>query len=114
MRSIELSALWFTGPRTEMPGQVARTDCFTSPAMTCLLHPIPFPSSLFKTRTAMCHLCDIRKSTTPAQRSRRGFLQLASGVAAGLAFAPRAFAKDTKPPPKPQNAISPDEALERL
>jgi carbonic anhydrase len=62
----------------------------------------------------MCHLCDIRKSTTPAQRSRRGFLHLASGVAAGLAFAPHAFAKDTKPPPKPQNAISPDQALERL
>jgi len=62
----------------------------------------------------MCHLCDIRTSTTLAQRTRRGFLQLASGVAAGLAFAPHAFAKDTKPPPKPQNAISPDAALERL
>jgi carbonic anhydrase len=62
----------------------------------------------------MCHLCDVRKSTTRAQPSRRGFLHLAGGVAASLAFAPRAFAKDTKPPPKPQNAISPDEALERL
>jgi carbonic anhydrase len=62
----------------------------------------------------MCHLCDVRKSTTLAQPSRRGFLHLAGGVAAGLAFAPHAFAKDTKPQPKPQNAISPDQALERL
>jgi carbonic anhydrase len=62
----------------------------------------------------MCRLCDVRKSTSLAQPSRRGFLSLAGGAAAGLAFAPQAFAKDTKPPPKPQNAISPDEALERL
>ena len=39
---------------------------------------------------------------------------LAGGTAASLALAPPAFAKDTKPPPKPQNAISPDDALERL
>ena len=62
----------------------------------------------------MCHLCDVRKSATLAQTSRRGFLNLAGDLAAGLAFASHAFAKDTKPPPKPQNAISPDQALERL
>ena len=60
----------------------------------------------------MCHLCNIKNSTMLAPASRRSFLHLAGGAAA-LAFAPRAFAKDTKPPPKPQNAISPDEALER-
>jgi carbonic anhydrase len=61
----------------------------------------------------MCRLCDINDAVVPPQTSRRRFLQFA-GVAAGLAVAPAAFAKDTKPPPKPQNAISPDEALERL
>ena len=60
----------------------------------------------------MCHLCD--QAPPSSQPTRRNFLATATGVAAGLAFAPRAFAKDTKPPPKPQNVISPDEALERL
>lgn len=61
----------------------------------------------------MCHLCDISEAVPSRQPTRRRFLT-AAGVAAGLAFAPRAFAKDKKPPPKPQNVISPDEALERL
>jgi carbonic anhydrase len=62
----------------------------------------------------MCHLCDANASIQLAQPTRRRFLTVAAGVAAGLALTPNAFAKDTKPPPKPQNAISPDEALERL
>ena len=33
---------------------------------------------------------------------------------AGLAIAPRAFAKETKTPPKPENVLSPDAALDRL
>jgi carbonic anhydrase len=57
----------------------------------------------------MCRLCDIARP----EPSRRGFLQFA-GIAAGLALAPAAFAKDAKPPPKPQNAISPAAALDRL
>jgi carbonic anhydrase len=59
----------------------------------------------------MCQFCDI---PTPAQTSRRRFLAVASGVAAGLALGPRAFAKETKPPPKPENLLSPDAALDRL
>src|SRR6202048_746856 len=57
----------------------------------------------------MCRLCDIAHP----EPSRRRFLQFA-GIAAGLALAPSALAKDTKPPPKPQNAISPAAALDRL
>jgi carbonic anhydrase len=41
-------------------------------------------------------------------------LKLAAGAAAGLALASRAFAASDKPPPKPQNVISPDAALDRL
>src|SRR6476620_7626391 len=63
---------------------------------------------------AMCRLCDVNEAATSHTTSRRRFLSLAGGIAAGVALAPRAFAKDTKPPPKPQNAISPDEALDRL
>src|SRR4051794_24079128 len=62
----------------------------------------------------MCRLCDTIEAVSVEQTSRRRFLHLAGGIAAGLAFAPPAFAKDTKPPPKPQNAISPAAALERL
>jgi carbonic anhydrase len=62
----------------------------------------------------MCRLCDINDAVARPQPSRRRFLQFAGGIAAGLALASPAFAKDTKPPPKPQNAISPDAALERL
>ena len=62
----------------------------------------------------MCRLCDVNEAATSHTTSRRRFLSLAGGIAAGVALAPRAFAKDTKPPPKPQNAISPDEALDRL
>src|ERR1700675_2774333 len=62
----------------------------------------------------MCRLCDAREAAKPKQTSRRGFLTFAGGIAAGFAFASPAFAKDTKPPPKPQNAVSPAAALDRL
>src|SRR6476620_7023150 len=63
---------------------------------------------------AMCRLCDVNEAATSHTTSRRRFLSLAGGIAAGVALAPRAFAKDAKPPPKPQNAISPAAALDRL
>ncbi|MBR0796450.1 carbonic anhydrase [Bradyrhizobium jicamae] len=59
----------------------------------------------------MCQLCD---ATAPRQPSRRSFLAAACGAAAGLALGPQAFAKETKRPPKPQNVLSPDAALDRL
>jgi carbonic anhydrase len=62
----------------------------------------------------MCRLCDINDAVVRPEPSRRRFLQFAGGIAAGLALAPPAFAKDTKPPPKPQNAIPPAAALDRL
>jgi carbonic anhydrase len=61
----------------------------------------------------MCRLCDASEAAAVGRTSRRRFLTLASGAAAGLALMPGAFAKDKKAP-KPQNAISPDAALERL
>ena len=63
----------------------------------------------------MCRICDANAAVEVRQTSRRSFLQFADGgIAAGIAIAPSAFAKDTKPPPKPQNQISPDAALDRL
>jgi len=62
----------------------------------------------------MCRLCETSDAVERPETSRRHFLQFAGGVAASLALAPSAFAKDKKPPPKPQNAISPDAALDRL
>jgi carbonic anhydrase len=59
----------------------------------------------------MCETCrlDMRHSL---ETSRRSFLLAAS--ATGLLLANRAAAKATKAPPKPQNVVSPDAALERL
>ena len=62
----------------------------------------------------MCRLCDISDAAERPEPSRRRFLQFAGGIAAGLALAPPALAKETKPPPKPQNAIPPAAALDRL
>ena len=59
----------------------------------------------------MCQLCDVVPS---GQTSRRSFLAAAACPAAGLAFAPPISAKETKPPPKPQNVLAPDAALDRL
>ncbi len=59
----------------------------------------------------MCQSCQI---TAPTPTTRRRFLAGAGSIAASLAFAHQAFAKETKPPPKPQNVLSPDAALERL
>ncbi|WP_426441807.1 carbonic anhydrase [Bradyrhizobium genosp. P] len=58
----------------------------------------------------MCQFCE---ATAPAPTSRRVFLA-AGAIAACLAFGPQAFAKETKPPPKPENLLSPDAALDRL
>jgi carbonic anhydrase len=62
----------------------------------------------------MCRICEISDAVARPETSRRRFLQFAGGIAAGFALAPAAYAKDKKPPPKPQNAISPDAALDRL
>ena len=60
----------------------------------------------------MCELC-AAKAGAP-RIARRNFLRLASVTAVGFAIAPRAFAKETKTPPKPENVLSPDAALDRL
>ncbi|MDH2380946.1 carbonic anhydrase [Bradyrhizobium sp. CER78] len=59
----------------------------------------------------MCQLCDV---TPPGQPSRRRFLAAAACTAASLAFVSSVSAKETKPPPKPQNVLPPDAALDRL
>ena len=60
----------------------------------------------------MCKLC--AATARQPRIARRNFLRLAGVTAAGFAVAPRAFAKDTKTPPKPENVLSPDAALDRL
>jgi carbonic anhydrase len=60
----------------------------------------------------MCQYC-LDAAAPQKVLGRRRLLQFA-GAAAGLAFAPRAIAANDKPPPKPENVISPDAALDRL
>ena len=70
----------------------------------------------------MCLVCDAENAARLA--SRRGFFKTVGGAGAGLALvgsglalqasASSAFAKSKKTPPKPQNVVSPDEALKLL
>src|SRR4029453_1930234 len=62
----------------------------------------------------MCVRCGDTEHVDQLGVARRGFLKLAGGAAVGLAVAGRAFADEPKPPPKPENVVSPDAALERL
>src|SRR5450755_2189579 len=62
----------------------------------------------------MCEICRLENLAHQAQPSRRGVLQLFGAAAAGVALAGAAHAKDDKKPPKPQNVVSPDAALELL
>jgi len=57
----------------------------------------------------MCEICRYN-SFAPSRRSLLGF----AASAAGLMLTRAAQAKDTKPPPKPENVISPDASLKRL
>jgi carbonic anhydrase len=57
----------------------------------------------------MCERC-ASSSFIPSRRSLLGF----AASTAGLMLAGAAHAKDNKPPPKPENVISPDASLKRL
>jgi carbonic anhydrase len=65
----------------------------------------------------MCQYCldaaGTRKVLGRKILGRRSLLKVA-GAVAGLALVPQAFAANDKPPPKPENVVSPDAALDRL
>ena len=60
----------------------------------------------------MCEMCH-RNSLPRFGFSRRGLL-FGAASATGLLLAGAAGAKETKPPPKPQNVLSPEASLQRL
>jgi len=60
----------------------------------------------------MCDRCGCLTADHAAPASRRRFLTFAGAAAAGLALPGAAFAH--KAPPKPQNVVSPEEALKLL
>jgi carbonic anhydrase len=62
----------------------------------------------------MCEACRLKYLEQQPHPSRRAVLGLVAASTIGLALGSAADAKDTKPPPKPQNVLSPDAALERL
>jgi carbonic anhydrase len=61
----------------------------------------------------MCSLCDDASIDHSDFASRRRFLKFAAAAAAVLAIPGASFAA-TKTPPKPENVVSPDAALDRL
>jgi carbonic anhydrase len=61
----------------------------------------------------MCEHC-AEGQIAPASFARRNLLKFAGAAAAAVAFGGAALAKETKIPPKPQNVLKPDAALDRL
>ena len=61
----------------------------------------------------MCKHCSYA-ATIRAMVGRRTVLKLAATATAGLGFLPHALAQIVKAPPKPENVLSPDAALDRL
>jgi carbonic anhydrase len=59
----------------------------------------------------MCQMCrkDVLHPFAPTRRN-----MLLGAAAAGLLWANSVHAKDTRPPPKPENVLSPDASLKRL
>jgi carbonic anhydrase len=62
----------------------------------------------------MCRQCDDHSAIHSSNLGRRSFLRLASTFAFTFGFLTRSQAAETNAPPKPQNALSSKEALERL
>jgi carbonic anhydrase len=62
----------------------------------------------------MCTQCDEDSATHSTHLRRRAFLKLAGAAAFSLGFFGRSRAAVIDAPPKPQNVLSPDAALERL
>ena len=60
----------------------------------------------------MCESCMATIKYSPI--ARRSILQLAAFAVAGFAIAPEALAANAKAPPKPENVLSPEAALNRL
>ena len=60
----------------------------------------------------MCESCVATIKYSPI--ARRSILQLAAFAVAGFAIAPEALAANAKAPPKPENVLSPEAALNRL
>jgi carbonic anhydrase len=61
----------------------------------------------------MCERCAKIAAQHP-HVARRSILKLAAGAAVSLAMVPPAFAAPPEAPPKPENVVSPDAALQRL
>jgi carbonic anhydrase len=62
----------------------------------------------------MCNICGKQGVACSVRLSRRRFLASLFVASAGFTFAGAALAKDIKAPPKPQNVVSPDAALQLL
>jgi subfamily B ATP-binding cassette protein MsbA len=59
-------------------------------------------------------MCECNVAAMSEAIGRRTSLKLAAATIAGLAVLPDAFAQQPKAPPKPENVLSPEAALDRL
>jgi carbonic anhydrase len=71
-------------------------------------------SARHASRRAGADMCDLCAAGDTRTIARRHVLKLGAAAAATLALAPHALAATAKAPPKPENVVSPDDALARL
>src|SRR5262249_51461160 len=69
-------------------------------------------SKITRTEGDLCNLCG--RPNDHAPMARRKLLKLGAAGVAALAAAPHALGASAKAPPKPENVLSPDDALARL
>jgi carbonic anhydrase len=62
----------------------------------------------------MCTECDSHSAGRPSDLGRRNFLKLAGAAALSLGFSGRSQTAEINAPPKPENVLTPNAALERL
>jgi carbonic anhydrase len=62
----------------------------------------------------MCKSCELAGIAPSTSLSKRRFLATLTMAVASMALGGAVSAKHLKAPPKPQNIVTPDQALERL
>src|SRR5919197_3276570 len=101
--------------KSSVPPKAARRPSAARPALHCRLRAtcaiIPERGGR-NVEGDMCDLCARADGRTLI--ARRNVLKLGMAAAAAMTGAPHAFAATAKAPPKPENVLSPDDALARL
>jgi carbonic anhydrase len=92
------------------PGEVRRSRSLSLVALSCT-YPYLAPHNRASPFPPVCKTCESLSATDGVQLPRRKFIAL---LGAALSIPALGRAAEKGPPPKPQNVLSPDSALDRL